>query len=438
MRRGVVEDLGAVGVLLARHVPGLLEQRQVHERCGVALGAGIAVPIPGAAEVAALLDDSDVVDAGVAELRSGHEPGEAATDERERHLVEQRLTIDGFDVGVLDVVLEDAGDLDVLLVAVGAQPLLALLAVLAPQRLTVDLGARVVARRCLVPHGCTVQVRTKPALLVVSDTTSNSSLAGHRGHLPVEPWETSSMQVALALYPGVSADECEAFTCVFDLLDGAQLVGVGARVGAVEGPGGGHRIDATFADVQDPDVVLVPGGIGCARAARDEPLLDWLRTVASRSTWMAASSTGTVIVAAAGLLNDRDAATHWLAGDLLAEHGSQPSEERVVEVGNVITCEGRITAMHVALLVTLRVVRARGGGARAGTPRHRGCSAPRGSEVASLVGATPQQWSQQRPGAAAESGTRRPRRDRVPTADHARSASATLIGSRRRGVTRGV
>ncbi len=163
------------------------------------------------------------------------------------------------------------------------------------------------------------------------------------------------MQVALALYPGVSADECEAFTCVFDLLDGAQLVGVGAGVGAVEGPGGGHRIDATFADVQHPDVVLVPGGIGCARAARDEPLLDWLRTVASRSTWMAASSTGTVIVAAAGLLNDRDAATHWLAGDLLAEHGSQPSEERVVEVGNVITCEGRITAMHVALLVTLRV-----------------------------------------------------------------------------------
>ncbi len=163
------------------------------------------------------------------------------------------------------------------------------------------------------------------------------------------------MQVALALYPGVSADECEAFTCVFDLLDGAQLVGVGATVGAVEGPGGGHRIDATFADIQDPDVVLVPGGIGCARAAGDQPLLDWLRSVAPRSTWTAASSTGTVIVAAAGLLKDRTAATHWLAGDLLAEHGSQPSEERVVEIGNVITCEGRITAMHVALLVTLRV-----------------------------------------------------------------------------------
>ena len=170
-----------------------------------------------------------------------------------------------------------------------------------------------------------------------------------------QTWETAVVLVALAVYPGVSADECEAFTCVFDLLDGAELVGVGSALGTVEGPGGGHRVDATFAETQHPDIVLVPGGIGCARAAGDEPLLDWLRTVAPRCAWMAASSTGTVVVAAAGLLGDRDAATHWLAGDLLAEHGSQPSVERVVEIGNVITCEGRITAMHVALLVTLRV-----------------------------------------------------------------------------------
>jgi transcriptional regulator GlxA family with amidase domain len=163
------------------------------------------------------------------------------------------------------------------------------------------------------------------------------------------------MQIALALYPGVSADECEAFTCVFDRLDGATLIGVGAQRGVIEGPGGGRRVDALFSEVAEPDIVLVPGGIGCARAATDEPLLEWLRAVSTRCTWLAASSTGTVVVAAAGLLSQHDAATHWLAGDLLTEHGSHPSSERVVEIGNVITCEGRITAMHVALLVTLRV-----------------------------------------------------------------------------------
>ena len=168
------------------------------------------------------------------------------------------------------------------------------------------------------------------------------------------------MQVALALFPGVSADECEAFTMVFERLarDGiadVDLGGVGARLGPVAGQGGGHHVDARFADVPAPDVVLVPGGLGVERTSRDAELLTWLRAVAPKCSWMAASSTGTVVVAAAGLLGERDAATHWLASPLLETYGSRASSERIVEVGRVITCEGRITAMHVALLVTLRV-----------------------------------------------------------------------------------
>ena len=53
----VLEDLGREGVLLLRHVAELFEQRQVAIALDVALGAGIAVPVPGAAEVAAGLDD---------------------------------------------------------------------------------------------------------------------------------------------------------------------------------------------------------------------------------------------------------------------------------------------------------------------------------------------------------------------------------------------
>jgi putative intracellular protease/amidase len=166
--------------------------------------------------------------------------------------------------------------------------------------------------------------------------------------------DDGGVQVALALSHGVSADECEAFTLVFEQLADVELVGVGARLGHVDGPAGGHHVDALFDDVRHPDVVLVPGGLGCSRAAGDEALLAWLRLVAPRCEWMAASSTGTVVVAAAGLLGNHEAATHWLASSLLESYGSAASSERIVEVGNIITCEGRITALHVALLVTLR------------------------------------------------------------------------------------
>jgi transcriptional regulator GlxA family with amidase domain len=168
-------------------------------------------------------------------------------------------------------------------------------------------------------------------------------------------WEDAWVQVALASYPGLSANECEAFTLVFERLADTEIVGVGERVGHIDGPGGGTTVDRRYDQVLEPDVVLVPGGLGCARAAEDLELRRWLRAVAPRCRWMAASSTGTVVVAAAGLLDDRAAATHWLAGDLLHRYGSAASTERIVEIGNVITCEGEITALHVALLVALRL-----------------------------------------------------------------------------------
>jgi hypothetical protein len=96
------------------------------------------------------------------------------------------------------------------------------------------------------------------------------------------------MQVAVASYPGVSANEREAFTLVFECLTGTELVGVGERVGRVGGPGGGAVVDRRYEDVPVPDVVLVPGGLGCARAAED-PALPFLT-----SYWCRAASAARV------------------------------------------------------------------------------------------------------------------------------------------------
>ncbi len=168
------------------------------------------------------------------------------------------------------------------------------------------------------------------------------------------------MQVGLVLFPGVSINECEAFALAFRQLrvsglGDAVLVGVGAAVGEVVGVGGRSTIEMTFDEMTAPDVVLVPGGLGVDRTAHDEQLLDWLRRVEPTCQWVAASSTGTVVVAAAGLLGEHPAATHWLAGDKLAEYGSAASAERIVEVGHVLTCHGHISAMDVALLMILRL-----------------------------------------------------------------------------------
>ena len=138
----VLEDLRRVRVLLRRHVPGLFEQRHVDHRRRVALRARIAVPVPGAAEVAALLDDPDVVDAGLLQPRAGHQAGEAAADEGHRHVVVLRIALDALGVRVVEIAAELALQLEVLVVAVRSQALVPLLCIPVAQRLGVDISQR--------------------------------------------------------------------------------------------------------------------------------------------------------------------------------------------------------------------------------------------------------------------------------------------------------
>jgi hypothetical protein len=133
----VLEDLRAVHVLLGRHVAGLFQQRHVHIGRRVALSTRVPVPVPGAAEVATLLDDPYVVDPGLLEPGTRDEPGEAAADEGDGHVVGPGLALDPGQVRVVEVVGERPRHPQVLVVAVGAEPFVALVPVLLAQAVEV-------------------------------------------------------------------------------------------------------------------------------------------------------------------------------------------------------------------------------------------------------------------------------------------------------------
>ncbi len=135
----VGQDLRRARILLHRHVAQLFQQRQVDVAFDVAGRAGIAVPVPGAAEVAALLDDPDVRNPGLAQPRGGQLPAETAAHHHDLDLVGQRLAAEArLHIGIVEVAGELTGDLAVLGVAVAAQALVAFLAVLGAQRLWVE------------------------------------------------------------------------------------------------------------------------------------------------------------------------------------------------------------------------------------------------------------------------------------------------------------
>jgi putative intracellular protease/amidase len=113
--------------------------------------------------------------------------------------------------------------------------------------------------------------------------------------------------------------------------------------------------DHSLADVAAPDVLVVPGGWGTRALMKDPVVLDWVRAVHETSTWTTSVCTGALILAAAGILEGKRATTHWLAMDVIAEHGAVATRERVVEDGKVITAAGVSSGIDMALTLAARL-----------------------------------------------------------------------------------
>jgi transcriptional regulator GlxA family with amidase domain len=106
---------------------------------------------------------------------------------------------------------------------------------------------------------------------------------------------------------------------------------------------------ASLAEIPSPDIVVVPGGFGTRALFEHQPVLDWLRSVHETTDWTTSVCTGSLLLAAAGLLDGKPATTHWLARDLLAELGAEPVTDRVVRDGKIITAAGVSAGIDMAL-----------------------------------------------------------------------------------------
>jgi transcriptional regulator GlxA family with amidase domain len=114
--------------------------------------------------------------------------------------------------------------------------------------------------------------------------------------------------------------------------------------------------DASLADVPHPEIVLLPGGPGQAALMEDGPVHEWLRAAHATSTWTASVCTGSLILAAAGVLTGRRATTHWTALDELGRLGVEcAADERVVFDGKLVTAAGVSAGIDMALALTAKI-----------------------------------------------------------------------------------
>ena len=107
----------------------------------------------------------------------------------------------------------------------------------------------------------------------------------------------------------------------------------------------------TLAESGQFDLLCVPGGYGCSAVMNDEETLGWLRRQAPGLKWLTSVCTGSLILAAAGLLKGRRAACHWAWGDYLPLFDAEFVAERTVFDGNIITAGGVTSGIDFAFRV---------------------------------------------------------------------------------------
>lgn len=159
------------------------------------------------------------------------------------------------------------------------------------------------------------------------------------------------MDVAIALYPRFTALDAIGPYEVLRNLPGTTVTFVAESPGEIRNDSGslGLIADASLEDLDAPDVVVVPGGPGQSDQMQPGPLHDWLRSVHETSRFTTSVCTGSLILAAAGLLDGLTATSHWVYLDQLAAYGATPSIERVVEQGRIVTAAGVSSGIDMAL-----------------------------------------------------------------------------------------
>ncbi|MFI8191208.1 DJ-1/PfpI family protein [Streptomyces sp. NPDC085946] len=165
------------------------------------------------------------------------------------------------------------------------------------------------------------------------------------------------MQIAILLFDRFTALDAVGPYETLGRLPGAETVFVAERTGPVRTDTGNLALtaDRTLAEVPHPDLVVVPGGPGQSALMTDATLLDWLRAADATSTWTTSVCTGSLLLAAAGLLTGRRATSHWLALDHLRSYGAEPTRERVVVDGKYATAAGVSAGIDMGLALLGRI-----------------------------------------------------------------------------------
>jgi len=159
-------------------------------------------------------------------------------------------------------------------------------------------------------------------------------------------------QIGLVIFPDMTPLDIIGPHQVFSFIPNARVHLLWKAIAPVRSDNGLTVMPtATFESCPPLDLICVPGGQGQPAMMLDEEVLQFLRVQGKTAKFVTSVCTGSLILAAAGLLEGYRAATHWMFRDQLALMGVEVVAQRVVIDRNRITGGGITAGIDFGLVV---------------------------------------------------------------------------------------
>lgn len=163
-------------------------------------------------------------------------------------------------------------------------------------------------------------------------------------------------RIGMLLFPGLTQLDVTAPFEVFARMPNTEVVLIGEDMQSVKSDRGLMLMpDATFDSAIALDLLFVPGGPGQVQACANPKLLQFVKEQDKHTSYTTSVCTGSLVLAAAGLLQGRKATTHWASMRALELMGAKPLAQPVVEDGKYITGAGVVNGIDLGLYIAEKI-----------------------------------------------------------------------------------
>ncbi|MEG4804339.1 DJ-1/PfpI family protein [Microcoleus sp. ARI1-B5] len=163
--------------------------------------------------------------------------------------------------------------------------------------------------------------------------------------------------IGLVIFPGMTQLDMTGPYQVFSMMPDTRVLLLWKTLEPVTSSEGMTILPtATFNDSPSLDVLCVPGGaLGQVEMMQDAEVLEFLRQQGKTAKYITSVCTGSLILAAAGLLQGYRAACHWAFRDQLAMLGVEVGTQRVVVDRDRITGGGVTAGIDFGLVLVAKL-----------------------------------------------------------------------------------